>query len=289
MRCTLHPDASAFLAVASGWLERDPVVNNIVATNVLMRLGGPLLGEAQPVLITVADSGGALVGAAVRTPPRSLLLAGVPTDVALAVADFIAELRSAGVPAAELPGVVGPVTAAEPFAAHWSAVTGHAGRVEMRQRAFRLDRVRPPTGISGRFRLATEADLDLCFGWMVDFQSEALPQQPKVYRERIAHTISDGRMGLWEDGGRPVSMVGRTMPAAGVIRIGPVYTPPELRRHGYGSACTAEVSRRALESGATACTLTTDLANPTSNAIYQRIGYYPVVDGVSVLFDPPGS
>ena len=289
MRCTLHPDARSFLAAAEGWLERDPVVNNIVATNVLMRLDGPLLGEDTPVLITVAAADGELVGAAIRTPPRSLLLPHVPAEIALPIADFIARMRTAGVPTAELPGVVGPVTAAEPFAAHWSELTGLPGQVEMRMRVFRLDQVRPPTGVGGRFRVATAADLDLCFEWMVEFQNEALPGQPKTYRERIAGTIADARMGLWEDNGRPVSMVGRSVPAAGVTRIGPVYTPPELRGRGYGSACTAEVSRRALESGAAACTLTTDLANPTSNAIYQRIGYYPVADAVSVLFDLPGS
>jgi predicted GNAT family acetyltransferase len=264
------------------------VVNNIVTTNVLMRLGGPLPGEDPPLLITVADTHGELVGAAVRTPPRSLLLADAPAEVALTIADFVARMRTAGVPVAELPGVVGPVAAAEAFAIRWSERTGVAGRVEMRQRAFRLDTVRPPAGVAGRFRWATAGDLDLCFGWMGDFQNEALPAQQRVRRDQIARTIADGRMGLWEDG-QPVSMVGRTIPAAGVIRIGPVYTPPDLRGRGYGSACTAEVSRRALESGAIACTLNTDLANPTSNAIYQRIGYYPVADAVSVLFDPPGS
>ena len=289
MRCMLHPDTPTFLAIAERWLARDPVLNNVIATNVLMRLHGPLRGEDPPLLITVTAPAGELVGAAIRTPPRSLLLADVPAEVALAIADFIVGLHAAGTPVAKLPGVVGPVAAAEPFAAHWSARTGMIGRVEMRQRAFRLDRVQPPIGVSGQFRLATTADLDLCFSWMVDFQNEALPEQPAIARDRIAKTVADGRMGLWTDGGQRVSMVGRSVPAAGVIRIGPVYTPPDLRGHGYASACTAEMSRHALESGAVACTLTTDLANPTSNAIYQRIGYYPVADAVSVLFHPPGT
>jgi len=289
MRCTLHPDAPAFLEVSQGWLERDRVVNNVVATNVVMRLGGPLPGEDPPLLLTVTAPEGDLVGAAIRTPPRSLLLPDVPAEVALAIADFVARMRTTGVPVAELPGVVGPVAGAEQFAARWSALTGTVSRVEMWQRAFRLDRVRPPVGVPGRFRLATPSDLDLCFGWMGDFQHEALPGQHRTRRELTARSIADGRMGLWEDGDRPVSMVGRSVPAFGVIRIGPVYTPPQLRGRGYGSAATAEISRRALESGATACTLNTDLANPTSNAIYQRIGYYPVADAVSVLFDPPAT
>lgn len=289
MRCTRHADTASFLAVARGWLERDPVLNNVVATNVLMRLDGPLPGEDPPLWITVADLDGEPVGAAIRTPPRSLLLASVPAAVGRGIADFVAGMREAGLAVAELPGVVGPVSGAEPFAARWSELTGAGGRVDMRQRAFRLDRVVTPAGVAGRFRLATAADLDLCFGWLSDFHDEALPREQPIARHLLARTVETGRLGLWEDGGRPVSMVGRTIPAAGVIRIGPVYTPPELRGHGYASAATAEVSRRALESGAIACTLNTDLANPTSNAIYQRIGYYPVGDAVSVRFEPPGS
>ncbi len=62
------------------------------------------------------------------------------------------------------------------------------------------------------------------------------------------------------------------------MRVGPVYTPPELRGRGYASAITAAATQRILASGRRFCFLYTDLANPTSNSIYQQIGYRPVTD-----------
>jgi predicted GNAT family acetyltransferase len=75
------------------------------------------------------------------------------------------------------------------------------------------------------------------------------------------------------------------MPAAGMSRIGPVWTPPEHRGHGYGSAATAAASRWALDADAAHVVLFTDLANPISNSIYPKIGYQPVHDVVDLAFD----
>jgi predicted GNAT family acetyltransferase len=71
-----------------------------------------------------------------------------------------------------------------------------------------------------------------------------------------------------------------------MVRVGPVYTPPELRRRGYAAAVTAAISRAALDAGASAVLLFTDLANATSNALYQRLGYRPVEDRIELSFSP---
>ena len=83
-----------------------------------------------------------------------------------------------------------------------------------------------------------------------------------------------------------MSLAGFGGPTPNGIRIGPVYTPPDLRGRGYGTAVTAEVSRLLLDRGHRFCFLYTDLANPTSNAIYMRIGYEPVCDSREVAFVP---
>jgi predicted GNAT family acetyltransferase len=70
------------------------------------------------------------------------------------------------------------------------------------------------------------------------------------------------------------------------IRVSFVYTPPELRGRGYASACVAAVSGRALASGKSFCTLYTDLANPTSNSIYQRVGYRRIGEAAMIAFNP---
>jgi predicted GNAT family acetyltransferase len=110
---------------------------------------------------------------------------------------------------------------------------------------------------------------------------------PTELRAVARRQIEDGRLWLWhEPAGRPVALAGRSVVAAGVARIGPVYTPPRHRRRGYGSAVTAAVTADALDR-AGRVVLFTDLANPTSNAIYQRLGYRPVSDRLIVRFPEP--
>jgi predicted GNAT family acetyltransferase len=88
----------------------------------------------------------------------------------------------------------------------------------------------------------------------------------------VTTRLPRGELLVWEDT-RPVCFVGVTQPVSGVVRIGPVYTPPECRRQGYAGTAVAAASRRALAAGADRCVLFTDLANPTSNKIYAEVGY----------------
>jgi predicted GNAT family acetyltransferase len=79
-------------------------------------------------------------------------------------------------------------------------------------------------------------------------------------------------------------MAGLTRPAAGMVRVMAVYTPREYRARGYAGAATAAVTRSALDAGVTDVVLFTDLSNPTSNALYQRLGYTPIEDRRTVEF-----
>jgi predicted GNAT family acetyltransferase len=89
--------------------------------------------------------------------------------------------------------------------------------------------------------------------------------------------MDDRRLWLWEDGaGVVASLAARTSAVAGVSRIAPVYTPPEHRRHGYGTAVTAACTADALARDAERVVLYTDLADPSANAMYQRIGFRPI-------------
>ena len=95
-----------------------------------------------------------------------------------------------------------------------------------------------------------------------------------------------GGFTIWEDG-KPVSVAGWGGRTPNGARIGPVYTPPEHRRRGYGSAVTAAATDELLSSGCRLCFLYTDLTNPTSNHIYSELGYEPVCDSIDVRFEPP--
>jgi predicted GNAT family acetyltransferase len=130
----------------------------------------------------------------------------------------------------------------------------------------------PPRPAPGMLRLPRPDERDLLVEWTREFVTEA-----RLIGAAQAGQMVDGRLrqqGLlvWDDG-QPVSLVGVNPAVAGVVRIGPVYTPPPLRRRGYAGSAVAAVSRRALADGANRCMLFTDLANPTSNKIYAEVGY----------------
>jgi predicted GNAT family acetyltransferase len=223
------------------------------------------------------------VGAAcLQTPPYALLLTGGPPEAVEELADTLAR---AGWP---LPGVNGGEAAATRFAARWEQRTGAAASVFQRHRLYRLGELVPPSPApDGRARAATPGDRDLLTGWFLAFESEigALTERDSARMARdVDERIGSGRLTLWEAGGAPVSVAAVTEQIAGMTRVGPVYTPPGLRRRGYAGGVTAAVTQAALDAGSQEVLLFTDLANPTSNGIYQRLGYEPVEDSVLLSF-----
>jgi predicted GNAT family acetyltransferase len=144
----------------------------------------------------------------------------------------------------------------------------------------------PDPAPPGRARVATAADSGLLLDWLEAFHREADDHGGSDMQRTVADRLSYGGLTLWETGGAPVSLAGATRAVAGQARIGPVYTPPERRGRGFGGAVTAAVSRAAKDAGVAEVLLYTDLANPTSNALYQRLGYRPVSDSVQLLFLP---
>jgi uncharacterized protein len=137
--------------------------------------------------------------------------------------------------------------------------------------------VPPARPAPGRLRVAEPEDRALLEQWIHAFSIEA--GMPTHRIERLAGDWIRARViFLWEDDAEPCSMAGWVARTPNGVRVGYVYTPPEVRGRGYASAAVAEVSQRALDDGRHFCFLYTDLANPTSNAIYQRIGYRPVCD-----------
>ena len=279
MRCVRDPSAARFATLAWDFLVRDPVRNNIICTLVE---AGYQKEHPDWEWLRVLDGDGRLAGVAMRTPPRGLLLGDLPPAGAEALAVTYAGTNGS------LSSVSGPATAATAFARRYAAILGRSVRPGMALRMFRLDRVDPPPAVAGRGRPVERADRDLVLDWVVAFSAETLTDN-KPRDEQIASV--DRRLGyadlmwLWEVDGVPVSFAWRSpvrppgqWPRTPVTRISAVYTPPEQRGHGYASANVAELSQRGLDAGADACMLYADLANPTSNKIYQRIGYRPVGD-----------
>ena len=235
----------------------------------------------------MVEDGRRAVGAALQTPPHNLALAG-PAErrsiVALARA-----ILDAGI---QPPGVTGAEPEASGFAGEWLGLIGGASRTVGGQGVYRLETVLDvPAAPGGSRRAERPEDLALVLRWMAAFDDEAVPPElrgdPDQRRRRMETVFSsdEGGFWLWEEASTPASMAGVGSFTPNGARVGPVYTPPEMRGHGYATSLVAWVSSNQLSLGRTFCFLHTDLANPTSNAIYQRIGYERVCDAVALAFD----
>jgi GNAT superfamily N-acetyltransferase len=288
MKVVSYSDAAGFWEVAGPLLLADPVGNTVVLSLTQRALLGLLPSSGPPVLVTVHD-GPDLIGAALRNPPHPVVLGAVPPHAMPVLVDHLRTYD------AELSGATGSRAAVEAFAAAWTDRTGHKQVLIMNERLYRLGELTPPTGVLGDPVEGSGDDVDLLVGWRAAFAAEAfgersaavtLTQSTRQVRASLA--MGNGQF-LWRAGGVPVAFaaVGRPMEGA-MSRIGPVYTRPEFRGRGYGSAVTAAAARWALDRGAEHVVLFTDLANPVSNSIYQRLGFRAVADAMEVSFGRPG-
>ncbi|GAA2745991.1 GNAT family N-acetyltransferase [Terrabacter aerolatus] len=222
------------------------------------------------------DPAGEVVAAFMHTPPHPLHVALATPAQARALAAHLAGTGD------RPPGVGGLRGAAEAFADEWTARTGACATVTMEVGRFDLPvRPRVPFAVAGSFRPATVADAALLELWHQDFV-DAIEGGGRAASSLERH-VADGRVGLWEVDGRPVSMAYASPASGGVTRISGVWTPPGRRGHGYASAVVAALSSARMDRGE-ACMLFTDLANPTSNAIYRALGYRRVGDNISIVF-----
>lgn len=270
-----HPDAESFLRDAQPDLERDEAVCNLVLGGALRLAGRPEAPERPRWFATVRE-GGELRVAAMHAPPFPLVLAGGADAGPAAAGRVVAELLAADVPPAR---AFGPAPLADAFAGEWARARGEPARVEMRERLFALTEVAPVPEAPGALRRAVAADAETVAVWMAAFDDEALGEAD-VERARAAarRRIAAGEVWLWEVGGEPRAMAASDRPTRHGVAVNAVYTPPWWRGHGYATTAVARLSAGLLAEGRRFCVLFTDLANPTSNAIYTRIGYRPLAD-----------
>ncbi|MFL6145226.1 MAG: GNAT family N-acetyltransferase [Labedaea sp.] len=277
MEVHVHDDIGEFWAVAAPVYLGDPVRHTVALTVIRRLVDAPVPDDTRPILLTSWDRD-RITGATIRLPPWPLVASGIPEQ---AIHAIVAVLRERD---PEMPGINGPRDIAEPVAAAWSKLTGAPGKETMASRLYRLAQLDAPV-VPGRPRLGTEADVPLLAGWRRAMQLEVFGQEREPGRA-VSNVLRMMALGngllLWERDGHIVSHAGVGVPIQGMSRVGPVYTPPEQRGRGYGSAVTAAATQWALDAGAEHVLLFTDLANPTSNAIYQRIGYRAVYDSTEL-------
>ncbi|MCE7946142.1 MAG: hypothetical protein DYG88_01795 [Chloroflexi bacterium CFX4] len=277
MRLTEYTHVDDFLAAAEPALLAHEAENNLplgIANRIRQE---PHLIDITPFMATVADDEG-LILIVLRTPPYNLILHAERQEAA-AIALLASHMHAHG---HVLGGVTGVVATAKAFAEAWSAHANIPYRLHQSMRVFELRQVIPPPQPLGKARLAAEQDIPLLAQWRYDFAIEANVDRLTLEQahERTALQVAKGADYVWQAAAEalPSCLVATSRRTAHGIVIGPVYTPPDQRGRGYASALTAFVSQAMLDSGYQFCALFTDLANPTSNSIYQKIGYRPLND-----------
>jgi GNAT superfamily N-acetyltransferase len=289
MSWTLTGSLDDYVTNAGGFMRSRPV-RHIVHLVVLESLGagGPLASDAAaPVFGWWRSAEGEVTAALLHTPPHPVLLTRLPYAASGLVSGPAAELAEAlAARGRPLSAVNAEQADAAAFAAAWSAVTGATWREVLQSRLYRLGRLVPPEPYPrGAARVATTADRALAESWLAAFGdelSDTSASDPDLADDLLSH----GALTLWEVDEVAVSLAGVHRTEAGTVRVGPVYTPPAHRRLGYAGAVTAAVSQAALEAGASHVVLSTDLANPGTNGLYQRLGYRPVEDRAVLRFTP---
>jgi GNAT superfamily N-acetyltransferase len=289
MHLEFTDDAAAFLDATREHLAAEPVLTTVIAsvTARLVREGRPA-GAPYCWWSIVRDGSGEVTGVAMRTAPFApypLYVLPMPDDAARAVARVLHERGE------DVAGVNGALPAAQLLADEYARLAGRAVAVDEHVRLHELGELLVPPAPPGRLRAATRDDDELCLDWFRAFAVDAAEQagrdgahaMQEFTLDDIRARIEDGLFWLWVDeDGDVVHLTGANAPANGVARIGPVYTPKQHRGRGYASRAVAEVSQHYVDHGVRCC-LFTDQANPTSNKIYEAIGYRPVTDMVSQL------
>ncbi|MDZ4718099.1 MAG: GNAT family N-acetyltransferase [Roseiflexaceae bacterium] len=281
------PHAAAFLERAGSFLEQREAAHNILLGLSAELVVNPQLFGREPPYFATAEIDGTVVLAMLRTPPHPLSISYAAPNVDDSVFDALVD--DLATDAINLNGVSGPSEATGRFAARWCSRTNQTSRVKVALRIYQLTRVDAPSGIPGALRQANEGDRALLATWFGGFQEDAFGEPFDDERANASvqrWLTTPGRsLYLWEIDQQPVSMAGTGGPTPHGIRVSAVFTPRELRGRGYASACVAAASQAQLDQGRSFCSLFTDLANPTSNKIYQQIGYRPVCDAEEVAFE----
>ena len=287
MQFKLYTDVHAFYNDTYNVLMRHEAQNMIPLGNIIIgHEGKDKSGWRDPVnwfMATISDVG-AIKLIALMTPPHNVTL--YATDNIIdpdAVRCLIDGLKDR-----EVPGVMTEKNLATYFAKEYTARKDIGFTTTMSQRIYELTAVNLDIPKVGHLRLMDETDMHFFPYWFEAFQASGVygstempvPRDAAIYRYRLAEC----KIYVLEDDDRPVTMAGFTRKMQSAIGVAYVYTPPYDRGRGYATSCVAQISQIALEKGFTRCVLYTDLANPTSNSIYQKIGYVPICDSLMLKF-----
>jgi predicted GNAT family acetyltransferase len=273
LKVLFSEDPAFVLGRAGVFLSSQPVLHNLILSLLHARVA-----EGDPGRYWMAIQRDDTVGVVVQSPLTfAATLTPMEPPVATAMADAIAEARVA------LPGINGEAATAAVFAGQWSERSKSAATPFQGNRLYELLKIAEAPEIEGKLRQAGPKERSSMILWTRAFQQE-IGESADDTELRVDRGMAAGRLWLWDRVGETVSMAVSREPVHGVVRISGVYTPPEKRKHGYAAACVHALSKRLGDAGYR-CILYTDLANPTSNSIYRRLGYRAVAEALRYRFE----
>jgi ribosomal protein S18 acetylase RimI-like enzyme len=285
MKVELIESVDEFIATTTGFRAADPLRTNVIGSVTLAVAEGDRTYDDYHWWV-VRDDDGDVVGIAMRTNPFNMYLSAMPREASRMLGRDVGQFDD------EVPGLTGPKDLIEAFLEGYvDSRSRGSTRVLTPQRRdllYELEELVEPDA-EGFGRPARSEETGELARMLVQFGDEATVQALSLAEahDAIAIKLKDGSLFCWDVEGVIVAMAGHApiVITGSVVlgRVGPVYTPPSYRRRGYGSAVTAHVTRHLLEKGARVM-LFTDASNPTSNAIYQAIGYRLVDELVEMRF-----
>jgi predicted GNAT family acetyltransferase len=267
-----------FYPKVKDYLLKDEVLNNLQLGICNNLTNNPAIYKIKPYL-AVLEQHGNIIAVAMMTLPYNLLLSQIKDSRAI---DIIAEDLQQKYES--LTNVNAPLIESKAFAEKWCLLTKSSYNLKLPLRIFKLEKVKLVSQAKGNLRLATANDKELLQLWHDAFNLEALGSIESDSKSWVERVLQKKTAYLWQDE-IPVSIACSTRSTPNGIGINMVYTPPEHRKKGYASACVAALSQKLLDKGYKFCFLFTDLSNPTSNKIYQQIGYKPVADWNNYSFN----
>jgi len=283
----MYKDVKAFYKDTYDVLMGHEVQNLIALGNLIIGNEGKdksyWRDPANWLMATVTDGG--IVLTAIMTPPFNITLYATDNkENPAAIACLVEGLLSAKIP---IPGVMTTCSLAESFTKIYTKATGQSHKIVTNLRIYELLQVNPEIQMLGKLRLFQESDMSFFPFWvecaMKDFHGT--PVVIGADADAYKYRINKKNHYVLEHNGLAVSMACINREMQTVSGVGMVYTPPYFRGKGYASSCVAQLSQLILDKGFTRCALYTDLANPTSNSIYQKIGYNPIGDSLEIKFE----
>ncbi|PEX90665.1 GNAT family N-acetyltransferase [Bacillus cereus] len=257
------------------FLEKNEQANNLIL--------GVLQAVQEPIFMGIAKRGGEITGVFLQTEEKIQMIVATSEISVVAIKELAKELTKVY---PDIPGLIGNKKVVQKLAEEIAVLENKKTNVVMEQGVYELKQVKKKWNGDGIFREVSSDELPLIEQWIYRFCEDVKLPTTEEEAKQTAHTLlTNHRLFGLEVDGKLVSVAAKTRPTKNNITVNFVYTPKEERKKGFASICVAALSQYLLDEGYKTTTLYTDLANPTSNKIYQEIGYEQIMESVLIFLE----